>query len=384
MKVAIVYPYLALYRRPVFKCLMTDKDIEYTIISDIKSNTNIKTIDSNELTYPWKYDKIRWLSVKNIWLGNRFLWQMGLLKKLKSKKYDFVIFLGTITFLSTWIALFYLKLKKRNVGFWTHGLYGRESFLIRKIRVLFYNLGDVIFTYNNRSKKLLEFENILSNKIIPIYNSLDYNFIESIRKSYMEVDILDFRSKLFKNEGKILFFIGRLMPSKGLDQIVYSLKELNSKNKVYNFIFIGDGPMRKELNLLIKKNNLEDKFLFTGSLYDENIISKYILSSNLCVCPGAIGLTAIHSMSYGVPVVTNDDYLNHGPEFEAIIPEKTGAFYLKDNCQSLIDTIIHMTEDIDSNYVRLNCLQMVKNYYNPSVQANLISMRVIQQIKHNL
>ena len=44
---------------------------------------------------------------------------------------------------------------------------------------------------------------------------------------------------------------------------------------------------------------------------------------DITVSPDKVGLTAIHSMAYGRPVITHDNMDRQGPEVEAVIPGRT-------------------------------------------------------------
>ena len=49
--------------------------------------------------------------------------------------------------------------------------------------------------------------------------------------------------------------------------------------------------------------------------------------SDLTVSPGNIGLTAIHSLSYGTPVCSHSNFNNQMPESEAIINFEKWFFF---------------------------------------------------------
>lgn len=68
------------------------------------------------------------------------------------------------------------------------------------------------------------------------------------------------------------------------------------------------------------------------------------MASSVTVAPGKVGLTAMHSMVYGVPVVTHGDASDQMPEWEAIIPGKTGSLFQSGNVQSLSDAILKWTQ----------------------------------------
>ncbi len=79
----------------------------------------------------------------------------------------------------------------------------------------------------------------------------------------------------------------------------------------------------------IDKNQSKGRIWLYGACYDEEIIGELIFNAQLCVSPGNVGLTAMHSLVYGTPVITHNNFSNQSPEFEAIIDGKTGSFSKK-------------------------------------------------------
>src|ERR1700761_5516980 len=132
-KVCIVYHHFAHYRLPVLKEFANCREVDFYFRSDKKSNDDIKTIDFEA----FNVFKNKHLYVKNIYF-RMFLWQKGLIRTLINGDFQSVIFLGEDRFLSTWIAIKLMKFSDKKVFLWTHGLYGRESWFRKKIRVVYY------------------------------------------------------------------------------------------------------------------------------------------------------------------------------------------------------------------------------------------------------
>ena len=58
-------------------------------------------------------------------------------------------------------------------------------------------------------------------------------------------------------------------------------------------------------------------------------------NATACVSPGNVGLTAVHSLSFGCPVITHDYLPLQGPEFESIRPGVTGDFFRQNDVDDL-------------------------------------------------
>ena len=86
-------------------------------------------------------------------------------------------------------------------------------------------------------------------------------------------------------------------------------------------------------------------FWYVGPLYDEATLGKFLYNADLCVSPGNVGLTAIHALTFGLPVISHDNYLAQMPEFEAITPGKTGMFFRENDSKDLYNKIIEFLEN---------------------------------------
>ncbi|HTE01135.1 MAG TPA: glycosyltransferase family 4 protein [Mucilaginibacter sp.] len=369
-RVVIVYHYFAHYRLPILKEFATSKDIDFYFCADEQSDNDIKVIDFDA----HDFFKGKFLKVKNIFI-KLFLWQKGLLSTLNNGNFDAVIFLGEDRFVSTWVAIILMRLKLKKVYLWSHGLYGRESWFRKKIRVFYYSLANGIFLYNDRAKDLLLRENFAADKPIVIYNSLDFEQTEAYRSHHKKEESDKIRSIFPNPRLPVVFCISRINASKKIDLLIEAIAILKKRDVLLNCFIIGDGAQEKaKLEALTAAKGLTDHINFVGGLYEEKEISQYILSSDICICPGAIGLTAIHSLSYGVPVISNDNFAYQGPEFEAIVPGVSGEFFKNGDVADLAAKMEKCMDlrmrDKEKNIQ--DCLAVIHQYYNPSYQLKVI------------
>lgn len=367
--ITIVYHYFAHYRLPVLNEIASifSGDSEIFLLADSSSNLPaLETIDFSKITIP----NLSFKKIKNIWLGP-FLWQKGLIKEALNTKSATYIMLGQFNFLSTWVAVPILRLRGIKVFFWSHGVYGNESFFKYIIRVNFYKLANHLLLYGHYSKKLLIRRGFSPNKIDVIYNSLDYKKHLKFRDEYLlskkNID------KLYNNP--YICFIGRLTDIKRLDLLLHSLHQLKKKyNEIINCVIIGTGPAKNSLLKLAEELSIKDSIIFTGAMYEESKISNILYHSEICIAPGNVGLTAMHSLTYGTPVITHDEPKYQMPEFEAIKSGITGDFFKRNDLKDLTSKI-HKWLSYSKNHreeIRTNCFKVIDEYYNPVTQASII------------
>ena len=377
--VAIIYHYFASYRIPILRKLMTSEHVKYFLYSGISSEIEIKKIDPNFSRIPITKSGLRWFFLKNKWLLNkRFLWQTGLLTMILNTSYDSYIFLGSPYHLSTWVAAIIVRVKNKKVYFWMHGVYKEKLSFVDYIKLfVFYKIANGYFLYGNRSASILRRYKIRSSKNIHIvYNSLDYYKCLKMRKDITKDDIFSFRKIMFNDENiPIVCFIGRLNRTKKIDWLLSAQIDLSRKyNKsFFNAIIIGDGAEKANLEVLARDGNMLNHVYFTGSLYKEREISKILMHSDVCINPGEIGLTCIHSMSYGTPVISHNNLNKQMPEVEAVDCGLTGDLYDYEDYDSFLAVIEKWfkTYPIKDTDIIKKCQFTVDSYYNPNYQQML-------------
>jgi len=373
--IAIFYHDLPLYRFPIFRELCLCEKLKFTLFSEANSSTDIMTINSKFAHIEIENGGLRWKFIKNIWLfNNKFLWQKGVLKICFSNDFDEYIFLGNAYYISTWIATAILRIRHKKVYFWTHGIKKHEKGIKGFIRLIFYHLSNDLLLYGDVARNLLIKQGFMPEKLHVIYNSLDTSKQKELRNTLSKEQIVTFRSKMFNNpQFPQIIFIGRLTEKKKLSQIIEALYILKQKGFFLNLLFVGNGEDKQKLQTLVEEKKINENVFFYGASYNEEDNYKLIASSDLCVSPGEIGLTAMHSLVYGTPVITHNNFEEQAPEVESIISEFSGCFFEQNNIKDLADKIESwLTNHIDKAEIQQNCYSIIDSKYNPENQKEII------------
>jgi glycosyltransferase involved in cell wall biosynthesis len=370
-RVLFVYHYIASYREAVFLELLDDDEISTFITSDSTANNDIQLISlSSDILCKKHYH------LKNKWIANKFLWQKGLLSLIIKGNFDKIIFLGDPHFITTWLSIFVNKLAGKESYIWTHGFLNRSGKLLDTIKMFMYKLSDGLLLYGNGAKQDLINAGLQSKKIHVIYNSLDYANQKTLRNSIIDSDVEKIKQSLFTNPNLLqLMFVGRLTKQKKLDMLINALGILYKRGHKINLLLIGDGSEKSNLMQLVTEHELNDYVNFYGKSYNENELAPLICSSDICVAPGEIGLTAMHSLGYGTPVITHNNRNKQMPEFEAVIQSKTGMLFEEASIESLMDTIISL-QSLNLTEVRVNCIDIIEQYYTPQAQVENIKKAI--------
>lgn len=357
--ICLIYNYAQHYRFGIFKLM--DDELQCDFYFGDKMG-DVKKIDYSKLN---NFKK----ELKNIKIISSLYWQKGVFS-LFFRKYDTYILLGEYFCLSTWVLLLLCKFSSKKTYLWTHGWYGDEGLLKRIVKKIFFNLGDGILLYGNYAKELMIKERFEANKLHVVYNSLNYEKQIEVRKNLVKTSIY---KDYFKNDFPVLIFIGRLTKSKKLSLVIDSQKKNKANDFKFNLVFVGKGDDEENLKNLANESNLKNAIWFFGESYDETEIGNLIYNADICVSPGNVGLTAIHSLVYGTPVLTHSDFPNQGPEFEAIQPDVSGDFFIKNDQQDLTNKIQKWLSNMDDREkIRMNCYQVIDKKYNPHFQIEVI------------
>ncbi|MCW5515601.1 glycosyltransferase [Muriicola sp. Z0-33] len=367
-QIILIYPGFPHYRNGVIEALLESDKNTYHFAGDKRGYNEIKPYDFKD--YPHFYD------FPSYRIGT-FWFNRGLLRFILFKKFDGAIVHSSPYWISIIIASIILKIKGIPNYNWAHGVLDNIVNLRSKLYVLFYkSLFKGLLLYGNISKDNLVRLGYKSEKITVVYNSLDYKAQIGFRGSVNSDQRKQFRASLFTNPvNSQLIFIGRLIPEKKLDMLINAAALLKNEQVIVNLLFVGDGPERENLQQLVKNKDLESQVCFYGASYDEAANYQLIYSSDCCVAPGQIGLTAIHSLMYGVPVISHNNPNDQGPEFEAIKHLKNGALFQYNDEIDLKNKILEVLQMISAKTpteIENDCYEIVDQYYNPEVQRQLI------------
>ena len=108
---------------------------------------------------------------------------------------------------------------------------------------------------------------------------------------------------------RVLLFVGRIQPIKGLDLLLRALTQLPNGRTV-RLVVSGNGDKTEDmlrLNLLASKLGIEKKVQFVGTV-EHKKIPVYYNAADICVIPSyheSFGLVALESLASGTPVVAS-------------------------------------------------------------------------------
>jgi D-inositol-3-phosphate glycosyltransferase len=139
------------------------------------------------------------------------------------------------------------------------------------------------------------------------------------------------KRQLSFNGSKIILFVGRIEPLKGISQLIKAMPYLLPAHNVKLVIIGGDEYSQYEmdsLQKLIDELHIQDSVVFLGRMTQDRLPGFYN-AADVCVIPSyyeSFGLVAMESLACGTPVVATDV-----GNFRNIIQEGKSGYILPDN-----------------------------------------------------
>ncbi len=362
-KICCIFNLAPLYRSRIYKLMNEELGCDFYFGDKIEST--IKKLDYKGLDGFKK-------EVENKKIFNTsFIWQKGVVGLVFKREYKYFILTGDSSILSNWMIAFFALLLNKKVYLWMHGLKSELSWKGKLFTYPLYYMANKFLLYGDYSKAFMVKKGFNPNKMVCIYNSLDYDIQLSIRKDLIKTNIyIDY----FNNDLPVLIYIGRIQKIKKINLIIDAMSILKDRNILCNLVIVGSDSENTGIEEKIVNNKFEKNVWMYGACYEEKKIAELIFNADVCVSPGNIGLTAMHSFTYGTPAISHNNFSNQGPEFESIKPGITGDFFEEDCAEDLSISIqkwINLAED-ERKKVRLAAFSVIDEKYNPHYQVQVL------------
>ncbi|MFX0197459.1 MAG: glycosyltransferase [Candidatus Hodarchaeota archaeon] len=135
--------------------------------------------------------------------------------------------------------------------------------------------------------------------------------------------------------------VARLVPVKGIDVLMRAAFRVLKRYPQTKFTIVGDGPLRKELELQIGKMDLNGSVVLAGERHD---IVGLLRASDLFVLPSlseGVPVSVLEAMSAGLPVVATEV----GGNPDIIVNYETGILVPSGDADALADAICMLLGD---------------------------------------
>lgn len=340
IRVVIQQPNLARYRLPVYQELSKRPGLDVLLLygndSDIPS---VEPAGVKATMVPMSMFRI---------FGSEARWHKAQIQWTDPKHADVVLLSWSTRYMSLVPAL--LKARRRGVGtvLWGHGYSKRETAVSAKARSGVGALADALLFYNRgTARQYVEAGLADALRVFVAFNTLDQTEIQAARHEWLNQPgkLEEFRAQHGLAGKQSVLFVSRFDPRNRIDLLVRAMATLRESNPNLVVNIIGGGEAEADLRKLTKELGLEDRVFFRGAIYGEQQLAPWFLSATAFVYPANIGLSAIHSFGYGLPVITADEPNAQNPEFESLQNGYNSLLYPPDNVEELAATIGELCQD---------------------------------------
>lgn len=161
--------------------------------------------------------------------------------------------------------------------------------------------------------------------------------------------VANIRNRYRRYQGPLIAFVGRLVPQKGVDDLIVALSLVIGTKSNATLVILGDGPERTRLDTLSKQLGLADHIAFTGAVPPKQVHA-HLLAADIFVAPyrrdrdGSIeaqGVAILEAMLVGLPVIATAT----GGIPDIIRPEETGILVDENAADQISDAILRLVRD---------------------------------------
>jgi D-inositol-3-phosphate glycosyltransferase len=139
------------------------------------------------------------------------------------------------------------------------------------------------------------------------------------------------RRSLGLNGHRIILFVGRIDPLKGIDRLLTALPKLNTGQNLKLLVIGGDEDSQPEverLQRLSRSLHIQDSVTFAG-IVDQRELPLYYSAADVCVIPSyyeSFGLVALESLACGTPIVAT-----RVGGIESVVRQGQNGYMVEDN-----------------------------------------------------
>jgi glycosyltransferase involved in cell wall biosynthesis len=338
MQVAICQPLVPAYRLPLFERLGSLPNIELTVFAgdSIGSLPGVAT----GTCFRFRSAPVRrgplglatqWAQVASVFQG-----------------FDLLIAPWDIHYVTLAPCLVLARTLDVSLVLWGHGYPRQPRRVTDAVRNAYGRLADGVLLYSRSvASRLVQQHGFSTERVFVANNALDQTAIQAATRYWVERPAMlqSFQLEQGLDPAQTLIFVSRLEPENRIDLLLRATLLLRQSRPGVRTVIIGDGSDRSTLERLARSLGIVKQVIFTGPVYDEIELARWMLSAALLCYPTRMGLSLLHAFGYGLPVVTTDSATAQAPELDALIDGKNGLRYQDGNIEQLAGACSRLLND---------------------------------------
>lgn len=327
-RIVVIQPALPAYRIPLFTRLADAYAARFVVYAS--HQPELAMLNSTAQAAPW-FHPLRPARP----ILRKLEWQPGVLS-LPLRRGDILVLSGQPRTLSTLALILKAKCVGVRVVWWGHFWSSTSRPWRAAIRFWIMRLADAILFYTDQ--EVDEYRTRSTQPVTVPVKGLN-NGIETaqivMRRAPYEA----------KQRPRDLLFIGRVTQKANLTLLLDALAQDTCATVTLDVI--GDGDEVTALRDRAAQLGISGRIKWYGAVTDEAQIAEIANRCRLFVYPGAVGLSLMHGLTYGLPAIVHDDRWQHMPEIAAHRPGENGATFRYGDAGALAATILDLSKHPD-------------------------------------
>lgn len=356
-RLLVVGSHVVQYSSPVFRQIVLDSRIELLVVYCSLQGAEPGVDPGFGVQVSWDtspLDGYPWLHVPNRsfrpGLGRFFgLINPGLWRLIRDGRFD-AVFVSGYFYASAWIAILAAKLHGVPLLFTTeaHSLRSWAAQSNWRLRIKkFYvrhilSLGNVLLTVSSGSFQQLVALGFPESRIVLTPYTVDNDWW-MIRAAEVNREIARATWQI-PAHASVVLFCAKLQPWKGPMDLLEAFSRANVQDSY--LIFVGDGPLRTNLEHRARELGAADRVRFLGFMNQSQLPSVY-RAADLLVLPSyyePFGLVVNEAMLCGLPVVISDQV---GAKFDLVRSGENGYIFPVGDLDALVVILKDILPDIE-------------------------------------
>ena len=375
-KIVLITPFLQPYRLTFYEKLANDSSYEFTVFH------GVKTIEDGRPGHTGKanFREQGFKEYKRLIGPYEFVYNKGMYAAIKEIDPDVIIMQTIAANLSLRRISKWAKKNDKKVIQWVCGWEPeRVKGLFRRFKNLFVkpflNKADFFLTYSTKASDYIKSFNIEDEIVETSYNGIEIDHMVDNESGILK-EAGDIRKEYGLNGYTTFLYVGGFHKEKRLDLLVEAFSKLSEKYDYIKLLLIGDGPVRSEIEELIK-NMGTDNIDYLGRIIEG--VDGYFAASDCLVLPGVGGLALNQAMFWGKPCIVSEA---DGTEDDLVIEGYSGYRFNKDDLQSLTDAMERRINESDEQLSLLSrhASELIKNKSNVNNMVHVFSKHIDQMI----
>jgi len=341
LKILVLHNTLTPYRIPLFQAMSKSPGYEFRFVFAYRI---IDMHVRHKFGHQWTFDQdlgidYGILPSKEIHTRYGTLYFVTNLKML-TQKCDLVVLSDHLN-IPELLLFIYTKLKKIPVLRWlettNNSLEGMSEFKIY-LKAYLNRISDSIIVPGSESRDYVLGTTHWEDNLYFCHDTVKNEVFQKARVIPKE-ELMRNKEKLGL-KGIVIGYFGQFIERKGLDVLLKAVSMIKS-NKEFSLLFVGDGPLKEELNAMHQSIN-SYPLSFTGYIKQEDLPSYYALC-DMTVLPSFVdiwGMVVNESIATGVPVICSSGV---GAK-DMIRDGKSGFIFEKGDAKGLTTAIEKMLE----------------------------------------